>query len=134
MSFGNRFREIRKDIGLNQKDMAESLGVGISTIQRYENGSSVPGGMLLVDLAQQGVNIHWLISGDGEKHYFRSPSVDPFLREIWEWLDECIKDDPGYRDWFRIQFEKKFTEFKDWKTKKRSSETQDPSYPDEKIA
>ena len=40
MPFGKRIREIRKEKGLTQKEMAEEFDVGLSTIQRYEKGKN----------------------------------------------------------------------------------------------
>ena len=99
--------------------MAEEFDVGLSTIQRYEKGKSVPGGMLLVDLALQGYNLHWLITGDGDKYSFKSPSVDPLLRDLWEWVEEISKEDEGKKEWFRVQLEMSFPSFKEWKKKKK---------------
>ncbi len=42
MSFGSRLKEIRNDKGVSQKDVAEHLGVSITSISQYESDSRFP--------------------------------------------------------------------------------------------
>lgn len=118
MPFNQRFREIRNDLGYTQKEMAERLGIGLSSLQRYENGTSFPDIRTLLDFAVIGINLHWFITGDGDKERHGSIATDPYLRDIWEWLSENEKQDKGYRDWFRIQFELSFPMFQKWREAK----------------
>ena len=61
--FKSRFRQIRKDLKLNQAAMAEYLGVSLTTVQRYEKGTSFPTTDILKSVAALGVDLHWLITG-----------------------------------------------------------------------
>jgi transcriptional regulator with XRE-family HTH domain len=61
--FQGRFRKTRKDLKLTQKAMAEKLGVSLSTVQRYENGTVFPDAAALDRLSFLGVDLHWLITG-----------------------------------------------------------------------
>ena len=40
MSFGQRLRERRKELGINQGELAKALGVSVSAISNYENGQN----------------------------------------------------------------------------------------------
>lgn len=42
MNFGDVIKEIRKKSLLSQIDFANSLGVSFSTVNRWENGKSLP--------------------------------------------------------------------------------------------
>lgn len=42
MEFPNRLAALRKEQGLTQKSLAERVGVHVTQIQRYENGSIQP--------------------------------------------------------------------------------------------
>ena len=42
MSFGKRIREARKNCGLSRKELAELLGVTVSSIGNYETDVSFP--------------------------------------------------------------------------------------------
>lgn len=41
-NFASRFRELRDEKGLTQKEMGEALGVGIRVIAYYESGERHP--------------------------------------------------------------------------------------------
>ena len=38
MSFGQRLRSRRKDLGMSQGELAKALGVSLSAVSNYENG------------------------------------------------------------------------------------------------
>ena len=38
MSFGQRLRDRRKELGISQGELAKSLGVSLSAVSNYENG------------------------------------------------------------------------------------------------
>ena len=66
MTLADRFKDVRKTLGLSQRKMVEELGSSLGAIQAYEAGTSVPGGNVLEALARMGVNIDWLLTGEGE--------------------------------------------------------------------
>lgn len=41
-TFGERLRELRKRDGIKQKEIAEILGVGVVTVNRWEKGTQIP--------------------------------------------------------------------------------------------
>lgn len=61
--FQDRFHQIRKELNLTQKAMAEKMGVSLRTLQRYEDGPVSPDAVALDRLAHLGVDLHWLITG-----------------------------------------------------------------------
>ena len=42
MTFGEKFKALREEKGLTQKDVAEALEINARMITRYENGISYP--------------------------------------------------------------------------------------------
>ena len=38
MSFGQRLRDRRKELGISQGQLAKSLGVSVAAVSNYENG------------------------------------------------------------------------------------------------
>jgi transcriptional regulator with XRE-family HTH domain len=65
-----RFKQIRKKSGLNQKDFAEKLGTTQANISRYEKGELDINTEIQRKLAEHfGVNIHWLVTGKGEQTF-----------------------------------------------------------------
>lgn len=62
-----RLRELRRRIGfVRRADMATHLGLPNSTYSAYEGEAGPPKVEWLVELARRGVNLNWLLTGDGE--------------------------------------------------------------------
>jgi transcriptional regulator with XRE-family HTH domain len=64
-SFQLRLRAWRDALGLTQGQLADRLGVHIGVLKKYEQGVNVPGGEALAALARTGVNVNWLLTGEG---------------------------------------------------------------------
>ena len=47
----DRIKQLRKQKGLTQKEMAEAVGVGVSTVAMWESGKQTPSFKLLNDLS-----------------------------------------------------------------------------------
>ena len=62
-----RLRLWRKTaLELTQKEFAEATGVHLSAIRKYENRNSVPSSESLLAVASTGVDLHWLLTGEGD--------------------------------------------------------------------
>jgi len=48
----NRLKQLRWDMGITQKQLAEATGIGYSTIQSYEQGASIPSDQYTRKLSQ----------------------------------------------------------------------------------
>ena len=66
MSFSERIKKLRKYLGLSQKEFGGEIGVGTSHVSQWERGLSMPSSKALMGMAHLGVNINWLLTGDGE--------------------------------------------------------------------
>jgi len=66
MVFSHRIRKIRKRLNLSQKAFAEKVGVDQGRISQWETEKSLPNSNALIKMARLGVNINWLLTGDGE--------------------------------------------------------------------
>jgi transcriptional regulator with XRE-family HTH domain len=65
---GVRIRQIRKSLGLNQRNLGELLGVGVSAVSAYESGGAVPSPESLIIIAQHGeVSIDYLVTGSASE-------------------------------------------------------------------
>jgi len=86
MGFPERLRELRKRLGLSQKEFAEKLGVHLMTISRYERGKITPSYKFLELLEKTfNVNPEWLLKGKGE------PFLDKYL--IKELLEKQLEEE-----------------------------------------
>ncbi|MBA0180354.1 MULTISPECIES: helix-turn-helix domain-containing protein [Pectobacterium] len=59
-----RLKSERKRLSLNQADVAELCGVSRETWGKYERGSMVPGGDVLLSFAMAGANIQFVLTGE----------------------------------------------------------------------
>ncbi|MBI9081930.1 MAG: helix-turn-helix transcriptional regulator [Pseudodesulfovibrio sp.] len=64
MNIGERLKAVRGKT--TQKDFAKSLGVALNTLGKYERGERTPNVNIALEVVRQcGVNLHWLLSGEG---------------------------------------------------------------------
>jgi len=85
-TIADRLRAWRKHLGLTQKEFSSRTGLHIGVVRKYENGVNVPGGEALVAIGKTGVNLNWLLLGQGDMCAKASaePSAfdDAYLRRI----------------------------------------------------
>lgn len=84
MDFTERLKSIRSFLGKTQKEMAETLGISLGSLQAYEAGSSYPGGRVLEGLARLGINVNWVLLEEGEMIRGKQPieSSTPLDKQI----------------------------------------------------
>lgn len=89
----------RKVIQKTQGELADLIGLNIGLIKKYENPAiqTMPGASSLIALSKTGLNIHWLLTGNGRitiSEKFDQPSQDEVeltsqlkMREVQGLLD-----------------------------------------------
>lgn len=65
MDIRERIRTLRGALRLTQKQLADKLGISVSAVKKYESGTA-PGADVLEKFARLGVNLNWLLLGDGD--------------------------------------------------------------------
>ncbi|MHA6633458.1 helix-turn-helix domain-containing protein [Citrobacter farmeri] len=60
----DRLKSERKRLSLNQADAAALCGVSRETWGKYERGTMVPGGDVLLSFAMNGANVQFILTGD----------------------------------------------------------------------
>ena len=77
-----RLIEARRSLGLSQKELADRLAVGWRSIQEYEQARATPGGSVLAAYGTLGVDLNWLIVGEGASPTGAEVSTDddPLVR------------------------------------------------------
>lgn len=63
---GDRLRSFREKCGMTQPMIAEKCGVSLRALQDYEAGKRLPAGEALEALGGMGLDLNWLLTGDGE--------------------------------------------------------------------
>lgn len=80
-SLGTRLVELRKELKLHQRDMAQKMGISERVYRRYESGEQVPGSDKLAALLEElkGLSSMWLLMGSGRM--FKSAD-QPHLKQM----------------------------------------------------
>lgn len=78
---GYRLAEVRKSFNFSKKDMGELLGIHPNNYPRLESGEGKLTPEMLIALKAKGVNIDWLISGEGSMFL---PSTGESRRDAYE--------------------------------------------------
>lgn len=63
-TIAERMKLLRERFGMSQKIFADLTGLKHRTLQEYEAGNRVPGGLALQALAAHGVNVNWVLTGE----------------------------------------------------------------------
>lgn len=97
IKFGERIREVRKNMGCNQKEFCAALDIPQSTLSAYETNRMQPTISTLVKIAEKyNVSVDWLcgierntvMEADSSS---RSLSYDNALNELQASIDYCKK-------------------------------------------
>ena len=87
MMIGERIKEVRKALGMNQTDFAARLGSVQNTITGYETGRRVPSNQVIASICREfRVSEDWLRSGTGEMFV---PSPASIVDELAEEYHLC---------------------------------------------
>lgn len=65
MTVAGRLGQIRKILGLSQKDMGRRVGVSGTTWQNYELENAAPNAHVLARLSGEGFDMNWVLTGAG---------------------------------------------------------------------
>lgn len=65
-TIGNRIKIWRKYLKLSQQKFADVIGMPLSTLKGYELNTRSPGSEALALFDRSGVNINWLVTGEGD--------------------------------------------------------------------
>jgi SOS-response transcriptional repressor LexA len=96
MAIGDRFRETREKLGLNQSELARSIGVNPSIISDIERGDKEPSKKIISALiVKYRINSNWLLTEQGDM-YIKDDS--PQKSRLEQDLDETIAAHPKFSE------------------------------------
>lgn len=75
MSIGERLKEARLSMGLNQIEFANEIGIKLRSYQANERGKSAPGALVLDGCVRQGISADWILTGYGSMFLGRKPRI-----------------------------------------------------------
>ena len=77
LPIGERLREERERLGLNQTDFAAVGGVGRKTQFNYESGERAPDGAYLAAIAAAGADVLYILTGQRSGAVAPTPALKP---------------------------------------------------------
>lgn len=81
MSIGERLKIWREHLQLSQQQFCKQTGIAMRTYQSYENDERSPGSSLLTAIAKTGLNLNWLLTGDGHMQMALSSTNQPSIKD-----------------------------------------------------
>ena len=112
IEIGQRFSEIRKNLGLTQKEFAHQLSVSIGSVQGYER-DQIPKGDVLKKLSDWGYDLNWFFTGLGDMKLSEEVRHAGLDRKVaWNVAYYLCKRTDAARD--PEQFANTFMEVHDW--------------------
>jgi transcriptional regulator with XRE-family HTH domain len=95
-TIGSRLKVCRNYLNYSLKDMSGKLA--IKAWDSYEYNRSLPGTNVLLKLAEQGISIDWILTGDGEM--LIEPNITNINRDLLEKIINLIEgeiENSGYK-------------------------------------
>jgi len=73
---GDRIKKLRKLLNLTQKEFAQKIGVIDTLVRKWERGENEPTPKSLRAIAKTyNINLHWLLTGEGEMFIKREHKI-----------------------------------------------------------
>lgn len=91
-TIGERLKEARKGLGLNQEQFCALVNVSRKTQSDYENGRGYPDAYYLSILHQQGVDISYIITGERTTGINDLVELQQCVMEVEDWLHKNKKE------------------------------------------
>ena len=103
MCISERLRQVCEAKNWKIKDFAEQTGIAYRTLQGYVGGEREPNAEGMTAIAKAGVNLNWLVSGEGEM--FQTATQEIAMSEQEEKLLNNYRTMPeNLKDAFSISF------------------------------
>ena len=88
----DRIKAVRKELGLNQTDFGQKIGVKQGSVAAYESGSRSPLDSVIVSICREfNVSERWLRTGEGEM-FLELSRAD----EIAAYVGRVLKDESAF--------------------------------------
>jgi transcriptional regulator with XRE-family HTH domain len=85
-TFGSRFREERRRLGLLQQEIADATGLSMRAIGTYERGVRSPDAEVLMRLVDLGMDVYYVLTGE---RVGTRLDLDPMQRSLLDDFERC---------------------------------------------
>lgn len=122
----SNFKNLRKEINISQKEFSQKIEVPVTTISKYERGETRPSVEILTRLGDIfGVNINWLLTGQGEMFLTKTEKEEekeeekPALKEKMIEMFDTLTEDQQRQILKNIEDQKLLNQLKDLMAKQK---------------
>ncbi|MCT8824746.1 helix-turn-helix domain-containing protein [Glaesserella parasuis] len=91
MCISERLRQVCEAKNWKIKDFAEQTGIAYRTLQGYVGGEREPNAEGMTAIAKAGVNLNWLVSGEGEMFVQHTRKMECLTKEELSLLEKYQK-------------------------------------------
>lgn len=99
-TIGSRLGSVRRAEGLSISSFSSKTGIPSSSLKKYESNHSMPGAEALQSIARFGINVQWLLTGEGPTRLgVIHPDAEPdgpvdreVLREVLRVLESVLQE------------------------------------------
>lgn len=106
MSPGKRLQQWRKNHNMKASVLALQIGVSQATISNFECGKSRISSEALANLHTVGVNIDWLLCGEGDMDCYSSKYLRHIIKIAEDLPESCLEQLHGYAEYLLYLEEK----------------------------
>ena len=79
---GARIRQLRLSVGMTQRDLAQRINVGNTTLSQYESGARVPSDEVKIKIASVfGVSVDYLLGASSERNSTEKVPCSPAVAQ-----------------------------------------------------
>ena len=102
----NRLKEVRKQLGLTQQELANKLSVNYNSVSQWERGvSNITDRVINQICSLFNVNKEWFVNGKGEMFRVNNQEVIDNLNERLDGLSEAEIE--FLRKWLQLSYEER---------------------------
>ena len=102
----NRLKEVRKQLGLTQQELANKLSVNYNSVSQWERGvSNITDRVINQICSLFNVNKEWFVNGNGEMFKVNNQEVIDNLNERLDGLSEAEIE--FLRKWLQLSYEER---------------------------
>lgn len=82
---------------MSASEFGTATGIPVSTLKKYESNHSTPGGEAIQSIAGVGINVHWLVTGEGPMLLADLQPSEPtawnpdLMRQVIEAVEEALE-------------------------------------------
>ena len=118
---------LKDEVGIkNPTQLSKIINIPQATISRRKKTNQFEIEWAYLLSIQFDLSMEWILTGKKKKEKGSNLKRE-YLLEVERWINEIIKEDSRKADWFELELEKAFPDFKAWQQRKNTEENNNSS-------